>query len=183
MIAPESTIKGGNEGSGISGMADSAAELMPRIQAAVENINSVAKKIDTGVLNAESIKALSDSLKNFHATSVAVVNASGKIDAVVAKMDAIAEKVDKVVTQTSGAIASGKDTMDSGKKAADELQRTLADIRGLVRDIKQGQGVLGTLISSRETAENLRTLVSNLRRYGVLWYRDGEKSKPPAPGR
>jgi len=32
----ECHIKGGSDGGGISGMADSAAELMPKLQAAVE---------------------------------------------------------------------------------------------------------------------------------------------------
>ena len=161
MIAPGATVKG----------------------ASVENINSIAKKIDEGVLNAEGIKSLSDTLKNFHATSASLVGASGKIDAVVAKADVVIDKVDKAATQAGGAISSGKEAMDSGKKAADELQRALADIRSLVRDIKQGQGALGTFISNRETAENLRSLISNLRRYGILWYRDGEKAKSPAPAR
>ena len=175
MIKPESTIKGANDGGGLSGMADGAAELIPKLQAAVDNINSVAKKIDTGVLNAEGIKSLSDTLGNLRTTSATLVTASGKVDAVVAK-------VDKVVTQAEGAIASGKETMDSGRKAAEELQHALADIRGLIREIKQGQGILGTLVTNRETAENLRTLVANLKRYGILWYRDGEKAKSPSAG-
>ena len=65
----------------------------------------------------------------------------------------------------------------------DELQHALEDIRCLIREIKQGQGVLGTLISNRDAADNLRTLIANLKRYGILWYRDGEKAKSPAPTR
>lgn len=202
-IAPGSTIKGANDGGGFSGMADGAAELLPRIQAAVDNINSIAKKIDTGVLNEDGIKSLSetltnirdvakkvdsrvlsedgiksltDTLKNLQTTSTTLAEASGKVDAVVAK-------VDRVVSQAEVAIASGKGTMDSSKKAAEELQRALADIRGLIRDVKQGQGALGMLIANRETADNLRSLVANLRRYGILWYRDGDKAKTPAPER
>lgn len=202
-IAPKSTIKGGSDGGGLSAMADGATALLPRLQAAVDNINSIAKKIDTGVLNEDGvkslaetlknvrdvarkidsgvlsedgIKSLSETLKNLQTTSATLATASGKVDAVVAK-------VDKVVAQAETAIASGKGTMDSAKNAADELQSALADIRGLIRDVKQGQGALGMLISNRETADNLRSLVANLKRYGILWYRDGEKAKNPAPGR
>ena len=183
MIEPNTTIQGGSDGGGISGMADSAAELMPKLQAAVENINSIAKKIDAGVLTPEGIKSISETVKNFQTTSAAFVIASGKVDAVVAKVDAVVGKVDKVATQAEGAISSGKEAMDSGKKAADELQRALADTRSLLRDAKQGQGTLGMLLSNREAADNLRSLISNLKRYGILWYRDGEKAKSPAPPR
>ena len=181
MIEPDSTIKGGAGGGGMSGIADGAAELLPKLQAAVDNINSIAKKIDSSVLNQEGIKSLSDTLKNFQTTSASFVTASSKVDAIVGKADLVVANVDKAVTQAQGAIASGKDTMNSTKKAAEELQHALEDFRGLIHEIKQGQGVLGTLISNRETAENFSTLIANLKRYGILWYRDGEKAKSPAP--
>jgi len=202
-IEPGSTVKGGKDGGGLSSMADGVSELLPKLKAAVENIDSITKKIDTGVLNEdgikslaetlknirdvakkvdtgvlsdEGVKSLADTLKNLQTTSTTLAATSGKIDSVVAK-------VDKVVVQAESTIASGQGTMDSARKAADELQRALADIRGLLRDVKQGQGALGTLISNRETADNLRSLIANLRRYGILWYRDGEKGKSPAPPR
>jgi len=129
----------------------------------------VAKKLDTGILSEDGIASLRETIKNLQTTSTSLATASAKVD--------------KVVAQADSAIQSGKGTMDSAKKAADELQRALADIRGLVREVRQGQGALGTLITNRETAENLKALVANLRRYGVLWYRDGEKAKSPAPPR
>jgi hypothetical protein len=62
--------------------------------------------------------------------------------------------------------------MDSAKKAADELQQTLSAMHKLVEQAKSGSGVLGTLISNREMANNLRALVLNLRKHGILWYKD-----------
>ena len=70
--------------------------------------------------------------------------------------------------------------MDSAKKAADELQQTLTAIRKLVDQAKSGSGVLGTLISNREMANNLRSLVLNLRKHGILWYKD--TNAPAAAG-
>ncbi len=162
-IPPGSTLKGANDGGGFAGMADDAGALVAELRATVGNVNSVVKKLDDGILNEEGIASLRETLKNLQTTSSSLAVASAKVDAVVAHADS--------------AIESGKGTMDSAKKAADELQRALSDIRGLVREIRQGKGALGTLISNRETAENLRALVANLRKYGVLWYRDGEKSK------
>ncbi|MEI8387805.1 MAG: hypothetical protein WCG76_09405, partial [Verrucomicrobiota bacterium] len=131
--------------------------------------NSVVKKLDDGILNEQGVASLRETLKNLQTTSTSLAAASSKVD--------------KVVERADSAIQSGKGSMDSAKKAADELQSAIADIRSLVREIRQGQGALGTLIANRETAENLKALVSNLRRYGILWYRDGEKGKQPAPPR
>jgi ABC-type transporter Mla subunit MlaD len=168
-IAPGSTIKGGSDGGGMAGMAENAGELVSELRATVANVNSVVKKLDSGILNEEGVASLRETLKNLQTTSTSLAAASAKVD--------------KVVAQADSAIQSGQGTMESAKKAAEELQRTLADIRGLVREVRQGQGALGTLISNRETADNLKALVTNLRRYGILWYRDGEKAKSPAPQR
>jgi ABC-type transporter Mla subunit MlaD len=150
-------------------MTEDAGALVTELRATVANVNSVVKKLDTGLLNEEGIASLKETIKNLQTTSSTLASASANVDKVVVRADTVIE--------------SGKGTMDSAKKAADELQRALADIRGLIREVRQGQGALGTLIGNRETADNLRALVGNLRRYGILWYRDGEKGKSPAPER
>jgi len=168
-IEPGTTLQGANDAGGLGGMAEDAGALVAELRTTVGNVNSVVKKLDDGILNAEGIASLQATLKNLQTTSSSLAVASAKVDKVVANADV--------------AIQSGKGTMDSAKKAADELQRALADIRALLREVRSGQGALGTLISNRETAENIKALVANLRRYGILWYRDGEKGKAPAPQR
>lgn len=168
-IPPGTVLQGTNDGGGLGGMAEDAGALVAELRATVGNINSVVKKLDSGVLSEEGVASLRDTLKNLQTTSASLAVASANVD--------------KVVAHADTAIASGKDTMESAKKAADELQRALSDIRGLVREARQGQGALGMLLTNRETAENLRSLVANLRRYGILWYRDGEKGKSPSPER
>jgi ABC-type transporter Mla subunit MlaD len=168
-IEPDTTIKGVEDTGGIGGMADSAGELIAELRVAVGNINSITKKLDSGVLSEEGIQSISDTLKNLKTTSEKISVASAGVD--------------KVVADAGSAIETSKATMDSAKKASDELQRALTDIRALIREVRQGRGPLGVLMSDREVADNLRALVANLRRYGILWYKDGEKAKSPAPER
>ena len=202
-LAPGSTVKGVNDGGGIAGMATDAVALVAELRTTVANVNSVVKKLDDGILNEQGVASLRETLKNIQTTSSSLTASSEKVnkevlnDAGIASLRetmknlnttstslaAASAKVDAVVARADTAIQSGKGTMDSAKKAADELQFALADIRSLVREVRQGQGALGTLIANRETAENLKALVANLRRYGILWYRDGEKAKQPAPPR
>jgi hypothetical protein len=63
--------------------------------------------------------------------------------------------------------------MDSTKKAADDLQKVLSSAT-------QGKGVLATLLTNQELANDLRALVSNLRAHGVLFYRDSAAKSEPA---
>ena len=80
-------------------------------------------------------------------------------------------------------------TMGSAKEAADKLQLAVGDARKTLQSAGQvmkeaisGDGLLAMLLTNEEVANNLRALISNLRRHGVLFYRDSAaKMSPPAP--
>ena len=65
--------------------------------------------------------------------------------------------------------------MDSTGKAAEELHKTLEAFRELANQARTGKGLLGTLVSNKEMADNLRSFVLNLRKHGILWYKDTQK--------
>jgi phospholipid/cholesterol/gamma-HCH transport system substrate-binding protein len=160
-IQPGAVVQGKGE-SGIGDVTESAAALVSDIQEAVGNINKVAQKLNNDVFKETSIANLSATLSNLKETSATFADASKKISGVVEKAES--------------AVETGQQTFASARTAADELKKTIADARSLIQQAKQGRGPLGVLLSDREMAENLKSLVGNLRKYGVLWYKD----RPPS---
>ena len=160
-IQPGAVVQGKGE-SGIGDVTESAAALLSDIQEAVGNINKVAQKLNSDVFKETSIANLNATLSNLKETSASFADASKKISGVVEKAE--------------GAVETGQQTFASAKSAADELKKAIADARSLIQQAKQGRGALGVLLSDREMAENLKALVVNLRRNGVLWYKD----RPPS---
>jgi ABC-type transporter Mla subunit MlaD len=150
-------LKGSESSGGIAGMAEGAGALIGDLRTTVGNINAVVQKLDSTIHSKDELASISATMKNLETATGRIADASKQFD----------------TTMTSG-----KATMDSAKKAADELQQTLSAIHKLVDQAKSGSGVLGTLISNREMANNLRSLVLNLRKHGILWYKD---TKTPAP--
>jgi ABC-type transporter Mla subunit MlaD len=150
-------LKGSESSGGIAGMAEGAGALIGDLRTTVGNINAVVQKLDSTILSKDELASISATMKNLETATGRIADASKQFD----------------TTMTSG-----KATMDSAKKAADELQQTLSAIHKLVDQAKSGSGVLGTLISNREMANNLRSLVLNLRKHGILWYKD---TNTPAP--
>ena len=150
-------LKGSESSGGIAGMTEGAGALIGDLRTTVGNINAVVQKLDSTILSKDELASISATMKNLETATGRIADASKQFD----------------TTMTSG-----KATMDSAKKAADELQQTLTAIRKLVDQAKSGSGVLGTLISNREMANNLRSLVLNLRKHGILWYKD---TNAPAP--
>src|SRR5262245_27225007 len=80
-----------------------------------------------------------------------------------------------------GVIEDADSAMASAKKAADGLQNAIADTRKVLRSAMQGKGLVATLLNDQQLANDLHSLISNLRTHGVLFYRDsatGRQAKP-----
>jgi len=150
-IEPDSTIKGSDIGDGIGGLTEGAGDLIADLRNTVKNINAVVTKLDQSVLSKSELESVSATIKNLQTTSGKLAESSGRFDSL---------------------LKSGQETMESGKKAADAL-------RELTDQARTGKGMLGTLVSNREMAENLRAFILNLRKHGILWYKDTQK---PAKG-
>ena len=150
-IEPDSTVKGSDIGDGIGGLTEGAGDLIADLRNTVKNINAVVTKLDESVLSKSELESVSATIKNLETTSGKLAESSGRFESLA---------------------KSGQETMESGKKAADA-------IRELAEQARTGRGMLGSLVSNREMAENLRAFILNLRKHGILWYKDSEK---PARG-
>ena len=61
-------------------------------------------------------------------------------------------------------------------KAADNLEAAAADARKLMANARNGSGPLPMLLNDKQAAGDLRAVLSNIRRHGVLWYKDSYRS-------
>lgn len=156
-IEPGSTVRGTDAGDGFGGLTTGAGDLIADLRTTVKNIDSVVKKLDSTVLAKSELESLTATIKNLEKTSGKLAESSGKID---------------------GLLESGKTTLDSTGKAAEDLRKTLEAFRELAEQAKSGKGLLGTLVSNKEMAENLRAFVLNLRKHGILWYKDTQAAEP-----
>jgi len=167
-IAPDTVIKGKSE-TGMSEIFDQAGPVVAEVRAVMKKVDNITAKIDNDVLKESMMKDLNETVANLKASSIAISEATKKIDGIMAK--------------TETAIGSGEQAMASAKSAADELKKAIEDIRGIVQGVKSGRGALGVLLSDKQTADNLRVLVQNLRERGIIWYKDrsGRDRTPENP--
>jgi phospholipid/cholesterol/gamma-HCH transport system substrate-binding protein len=94
-----------------------------------------------------------------------------------------------MVNRAQEVVDSAKGTMKTVDGAAVELKLTLGDFRktsesarSLLTKAQHGDGALGTLISDRQTAEDLKSLIANMRRSGVLFYKNRPvETRNPTP--
>ncbi len=152
---PAGAVIHGKGETGFSDIFDQVGPSVAEMRETIGRINSIAEKIDKDLMNKKTLGELSETIANIKTTSAAFADSSKKFDGLIQKADS---------------------ALASGSKAAEEIQKTATDLRQLVQQAKQGRGVLGVLLSDKETADNLKALVANLRERGILWYKD--KAEP-----
>jgi phospholipid/cholesterol/gamma-HCH transport system substrate-binding protein len=164
-IAPNTYIKGTRE-NGIDDLTREGGALVGDLRGVVQKLDTTVTRLNNDVLSKTTTDNLKSSMAHLNEATAAFAESSKKLDGVIDKADA---------------------TMASAKTAADDLQGAIGDARRVFQSATQGKGLLPTLLTNQELANDLRALISNLRAHGVLFYRDSaakidmktrEQSKP-----
>lgn len=171
---------------GVEELTDQAGKLITDLRGAVANLNGTITRINTDLLKPEMFQNLQTSVANLNATTKNFQTASEKVNGVL-------DDAKGAVAGINNAIGGAKDTFSTADKAADDLRKAIADlrktlltVRSAVDEAVHGKGLLGTLISDHALSDDLAALVSNLRRSGVLFYRNRPEPTPepsPTPSR
>lgn len=172
VIQPNSRIVGTTPGGGLNELTSKGGVVMDQLTREIEKISEMLTRINEGVLHETNLKNLEATFANLKATTE-------NFKATTAELDTMMQKV-------GGTLDAAKGTMKTADGAAGDLRLAIADIREmadtatktvdsaglLVKKATNGDGTLGTLINDKKLAEDLRALAANLRRSGVLFYRD-----------
>lgn len=184
VIAPGETIVG----SRVSGLDDLTAkggklmdtlneEVLRKINMELDEIAVATRSINSKLLSEKNLKNIEDTFATLKTTTEAFEQTSKKLDAVVLKTGEAIDGANATLKTVDGAAGEARLAVADFRKVADSANM-------LVRKATAGDGALGTLVSDRQTAENLKALIANLRRSGVLFYKDRplpapEVSTPP----
>lgn len=80
--------------------------------------------------------------------------------------------------QTLANLRKGSEGFANIDQTTKDLKSAAADARQLMSTARTGPGPLPMLLNDRQTANDLRALIANLRRHGVLWYKDSQPGSP-----
>lgn len=158
-------------------------DVLTKVNASLDEIKDITASLNDKLLSDKNLKNLEDTFANLKRTTE--------------DFSKTARDLDKMVNRTEEVVTSAKDTMKTIDGAAVELKLTLGDFRKtsdsartLLTKATNGEGALGTLVSDKKTAEDLKALIANMRRSGVLWYKNRPIEEPdsnakptPAPKR
>ena len=147
-------------------------EVLRKVNAELDELHTAMKSINERLLTDKNLKNLEETFASLKTSAAGFAQTSKDLDAVVAK--------------TSEAVDATKTTLKSVDGVATDVRLAVGDFRKvtdsantLIKKATTGDGTLGTLISDKQAAANLTALIANLRRSGVLFYKDRPLSAPP----
>ncbi len=188
----------GKRESGMDDLTREGTDLVEELRGVVAKLDKLFTKLDTEVLDDEStanlratfanLKAASD---GFAEASRGFAEASGKftevmeeVRSMVADLKASAAGIDPVLEKAGGVMDDASRTVQKIGLATEDVRRSLAQLDGLLEKLGSEEGTLGALMQDGTLREDLQSLITNLRRHGVLFYRDssgendGDAPKP-----
>lgn len=158
-----------------AGMDDLTREgglLITDLRGAVGNLNGTISSVRNDLLKPATFDRLDATLANLQGATKSFRDSSEKIGGLVTEARG-------AVADARTAVAGTKETLDTANKAANDLRAAIADTRKVLASTRRavesattGKGPVATLLNDRTVADNLANLVSNLRRSGVLFYKD-----------
>lgn len=188
MIEPNERIQG-TRATGLDDLTQKGAVVMDQLNKELEDIQKITVQLHSGLLSDQNMKNLSDTFANLKTTSVNLSESMKKLDPIMTKADSAVDSAKGTMKTAEDAAAEFKKTVEQFRGVATSAGKTMDSAKGFVDSGKSlldkannGQGALGLLLSDRETADNLRALISNSRRSGFIFYKDREpKPEPAAP--
>lgn len=172
-------------------ITDAAADVLKEIHSRLEELTKTINRLNTGVLSDENLKHLSDSLASLNSSlekidhTVLSDENTGTFKDSLALLKATMTNSEAASVKAESALAKMDKAMDQfypGMKgfagATSALHDAANALEALLKEARSGKGVLYSLLNDTGLRDNLERLIFNLRRHGLLFYKDRE---PPAP--
>ena len=164
---------------GLGELTQKGGDVMDELKKRLQELEAPIKDIRERVLADKNLKSIDETLTSLGEFTAGLKNSGKGIDEVIAKAKEAVDAFKETATAVKGPIAkidaaAGdlKSTLAEIKKAASAADKALESAKTLMNKANTGKGALGMLLADKETAENLKALVRNLREHGVLWYKN-----------
>lgn len=167
---------------GFGDLAVKGADVMDELKKRLQELEAPIKDIRERVLSDTNLKAIDETFSSLSELTRDLKGSVKGIDEVITRakeaVDTVKETVGSVkapIAKIDAAAADLKVTLTSIKSAANSADRALESARILIGKANTGKGTLGMLLADKETGDNLKALIQNLREHGILWYKNKAK--------
>ena len=159
-------------------------DILKKVSEELDALKIATSNINERLLSEKNLKNVEVTFENLSTVSKEFAETAKQLDAIVAKTYAAVASANGTMKTIDNTANDLKGAITDFRKLADSATKTAETAKNLLARIDRGDGTLGMLLTDRAAAENLRSLIANLRRSGVLFYKDrpvGAPAATPAP--
>lgn len=181
-----------------SNVARTAQKVLSKMDKTLEDVELMIadfrvtlERVNDGLLSKDNIDSISGSLSNIEETTDRFARASKDLEDGLKELPATMTAVREVAQRGDETFRSFQQKMDKIDPALEELPSTVESYRVLAEkltiltesanrslaEMKQGRGLLGTLMHDEEVSEDTKIFIQNLKKHGLLGYKDAEHSE------
>jgi methyl-accepting chemotaxis protein len=154
---------------------------MDQLSAELAQIQEMTVRLNEGLLHQANLKNLEATFENLRQTSENFKKTSAGLETLAVKAGDAIDAAKKTVETADGAAADLRLAVGDIRKMTDTADEAVKSAQLLVKKAADGDGTLGTLINDERMAQDLKALIGNLRRSGVLFYKDRTPRATPPP--
>ena len=198
-IVPGSQLIG-ERSAGLSALASSAENLSAKGQLVLEDVrgalidlSSAVGKLDQKILHEENldnfnvaVRQMTEAVEAINSRVLAEDN-TDNIRELLANLQSASSNLDTASEKIQPLLERGEKAMSSIETGIQKLSTAAEGISSVTDKINNGDGLIPALLTDNELKEELQAFLVNLRRSGILRYRDSsqsddsKKNKPFAP--
>jgi len=152
---------------------------LDEITEVAENLNVTMKKVNTGFLSDKNIDNLSKAIANFESASDNIADASKDLKPTIAEakktmasLSKAADSADNLFADAQKEIKHIEPALRELPKAVSSISRAAGKAEQTMDALQNKDGLVGAMAYDQETGTNAKDFVRNLKRYGILRYRD-----------
>ena len=164
---------------------DQALESLKRIS---ESMDVTMSKVNNELLSQKNLDQLTGTIASFKTSSDNLKTVSADLKPTISEaretftsMKATSQSVQDLVTDARSEIKRINPALKEIPKAVQSMSRAASKAEATMSAMQSKDGLLGVMASDQETGTNAKEFVKNLKRYGILRYRDDsspEKNDP-----
>lgn len=165
---------------GLSELTDKGSVVMDKLVTELEHIQALTARLNEGLLHERNLKNIEETFDNLKLTTANFRQASVSLEEVVSKAGSLIESTQGTVKSVETTAAGLQVAIEDLRKMIASATKAVDTTAGLAKRAAEGEGALGVLINDKKMADDLKALAANLRKSGVLFYKDRAAGATPA---
>ena len=162
-----------------------ARDTMHAVDAAIGDIRratgelaATLEKVNTSILSEGNLSSIDRTIAHFEKASAALEPTLAEARKAITSVDKAAAGAHSTFTEATAAIEDLEPALREVPKAVAALSRAADQAAETLDQVESGEGLIGTLAYDREVSDDARAFIRNLKRDGLLRYRDKESETP-----